>query len=252
MEKGKLEKLSLVDSHTHLEELDDLPDSLQEAKAAGVCGIIAVGMDIESNKKVLKIAAANPQFVYPALGYHPWEIKEEEVEENLSFIRDHIEEGVALGEIGLDYKIQIKKELQWKVLGGLLDIALESNKPVIIHCRYSHRRVLEMVGEKKIKRAVFHWYSGPIDLLDKILSMVYSISATPALVYSPPHQEAIKRAPIEKVLLETDTPVSYQGREARPKDVRITLKEVDRLKKLDPFIVAEQTTANASKFFQIP
>jgi TatD DNase family protein len=82
--------------------------------------------------------------------------------------------------------------------------------------------------------------------------MVYSISATPALVYSPLHQEAIKRAPIEKVLLETDTPVSYQGREARPKDARITLKEVARLKKLDPFIVAEQTTANASKFFQIP
>jgi len=80
----------------------------------------------------------------------------------------------------------------------------------------------------------------------------YFTSATPALIYSPPHQEAIRRAPIEKVLLETDTPVSYQGREARPKDARISLKEVDRLKKLDPFIVAEQTTANASKFFQIP
>jgi Tat protein secretion system quality control protein TatD with DNase activity len=54
-----------------LEELDDLSESLQEAKATGVCGIIAVGMDIESNKKILKITEANPQFVYPALGYHP-------------------------------------------------------------------------------------------------------------------------------------------------------------------------------------
>ena len=135
-------KLPLVDGHAHLEELDDLFDSLREAKAAGVCGIIAVGMDIESNQKVLKITAANTQYVYPALGYHPWEIKEEEVEANLSFIRDHVEEGVALGEIGLDYKIKVKKELQWKVFGDLLDIALESNKPVIIHCRYSHRRCL--------------------------------------------------------------------------------------------------------------
>jgi TatD DNase family protein len=252
MDYKKSDKLSLVDSYAHLEELDDLPESLEEAKAAAVCGIIAVGMDIESNKKILNIAQANPQFVYPALGYHPWEIKKEEVEANLSFIRDHVGDGVALGKIGLDYKIKVKKELQWRVFEALLDIALEFNKPVIIHCRYSHRRVFEMVKEKKIKHAVFHRYSGPIDLLDKILSMVYSISATPALVYSPPHQEAIKRAPIEKVLLETDTPVSYQGREARPKDARITLKEVDRLKKLDPFIVAEQTTANASKFFQIP
>jgi TatD DNase family protein len=241
-----------VDSHAHLEELDDLPGSLQEAKATGVCGIIAVGMDIASNKKILEIAGANTQYVFPALGYHPWEIRQEEVEANLSFIRNHIEEGVALGEIGLDYKIKVKKELQWKVFGELLDIALESNKPVIIHCRYSHRRAFEMVREREIKRAVFHWYSGPLRLLDEILEMGYFISGTPALVYSPPHQEAIKRAPLERILLETDTPVSYQGRESRPKDVHITLKEVGRLKRLVPPMVSEQTTANASLLFQIP
>jgi len=123
---------------------------------------------------------------------------------------------------------------------------------VIIHCRYSHRRAFEMVGERKIKRAIFHWYSGPLDLLDKILSMGYFISATPALIYSPSHQEAIKQAPLERILLETDTPVSYQGRESRPKDVQITLQEVVRIKKLNPAIVSEQTTINASQFFQIP
>ena len=244
-------KLSLVDSHTHLEELHDLPNSLQEAKSAGVCGIIAVGMDIESNRKVLQIAADNPQLVYPALGYHPWQIKEEEVGANLSFIQDHVGEGVALGEIGLDYKIRIKKELQGRVFEKLLDIAHESNKPVIIHCRYSHRRAFESVKKKKIKHAVFHWYSGPVDLLDEILSMGYFISATPALVYSPPHQEAIKRAPLDRILLETDTPVRYQGKESRPKDVYITLGEVARLKRIEPYKIAVQTTANAPQFFQI-
>jgi TatD DNase family protein len=81
--------------------------------------------------------------------------------------------------------------------------------------------------------------------------MGYLISATPALIYSLPHQKAIIRAPIERILLETDTPVSYQGKEARPKDVRISLEEVAKLKNLDPSFVAEQTTANASNFFQI-
>ena len=108
-----------------------------------------------------------------------------------------------------------------------------------------------MVKEMKIERAVFHWYSGSLVLLDEILSRGYYISATPALVYSPPHREAIKRAPIERILLETDTPVSYQGKEARPKDVQVSLKEVARLKKLDPSTVTEQTTANASRFFGI-
>ncbi|OGP94987.1 MAG: hypothetical protein A2157_03035 [Deltaproteobacteria bacterium RBG_16_47_11] len=245
-------ELYLVDGHAHLEELGDLQESLQEAKEAGVCGILAVGMDIESNKNILQIAEANTQYVYPALGYHPWKIKEEEVEANLSFIRDRVRKCVALGEIGLDYKIKAKKELQGRVFGDLLEIAFESNKPIIIHCRYSHQRTFEMVKEKKIEKAVFHWYSGSINLLDEILSRGYFISATPALVYSPPHQEAIKHAPIEKILLETDTPVSYQGREARPKDVQVSLGEVARLKKLDPLIVAERTTANASFFFHVP
>jgi TatD DNase family protein len=109
-----------------------------------------------------------------------------------------------------------------------------------------------MIVEAKIEKAVFHWYTGSIDLLEKILSAGYFISATPALVYSPPHQEAIRHAPLERILLETDSPVSYQGKEARPKDVRVTWEEVARLKGIDPLIVSQQTTLNASQFFQIP
>jgi len=251
MEKKEIDKILLVDAHAHLDELTDLTESLQEAKAAGVHGIVAVGMDVDSNRKVLQIAQTNPGYVYPALGYHPWEIKEEEVDVNLSFIREHVEEGIALGEIGLDYKVKVKKRLQWRVFAELLDMALESDRPVIVHSRFSHRRAFEMVKEKKVNRAVFHWYSGPVDLLDKILSMGYFISATPALAYSPPHREAIQRAPIERILLETDTPVSYQGREARPKDVRVSMEGVAKLKGLELSFVAMQTTANASEFFQI-
>ncbi len=254
MEREKLEKISkipLVDGHAHLEELEDLSKLIREAKEAGIVGIIAVGVNIESNRKILKIAGENHGYIYPALGYHPWEIREEEVEKNLSFVRDHVKECVALGEVGLDYKIKLKKELQWKVFGDLLEIAYESIKPIIIHCRYSHRQALEMVKKNEIKRAVFHWYTGSLNLLEEILSMGYFISATPALTYSPPHQEAINRAPLERILLETDTPVNYQGREARPKDVWITLEEIARLKGLDPMMVAKQTTANASWFFQI-
>jgi TatD DNase family protein len=85
----------------------------------------------------------------------------------------------------------------------------------------------------------------------EVLSEGYFISATPALTYSPSHQEGVKRAPLERILLETDTPVTYQGKEARPKDVWISLKEVARLKKLDDFTISEQTTTNASEFFKI-
>lgn len=245
------EKITLIDGHAHLDLLDDLSGSLEEARESGVDGIIAVGMGIDSNRKILDIAGGNKKYVYPALGYHPWEMREEEIEKTLMFVRDHVSECVALGEIGLDYKIKLKKQLQWKAFEGLLGIASESNKPVIVHCRFSHRRALDMVKDAGVKRAVFHWYSGPLSLLGEILDAGYYISATPALAYSPPHQDAIKWAPIEKILLETDAPVSYQGREARPRDVRITMEEVARLKGLEPCVVSKQATANASRLFQI-
>jgi TatD DNase family protein len=251
MREGEREKISLVDVHAHLDGVEDLAQSLQKAKAAGVIGVVAVGMDIESNKKILEIAEENKRFVFPALGYHPWEIDKKGVGENLSFIQNHIRECVALGEIGLDYRVKVKKELQYEVFEVLLGIAHEYEKPIILHCRYSHRHAFKMVKERRIKQAVFHWYSGPLDLLDEILAIGYSISATPALVYSPSHQEAIKRTPLEKILLETDTPVNYQGIEARPKDVRVSLDQVARLKGLGAMEVSKQTTANASRFFKI-
>jgi TatD DNase family protein len=148
--------------------------------------------------------------------------------------------------------VKTKKEVQGKVFGELLTMALDFNKPVILHCRFSHHHVLRMVKDRGIRRAIFHWYSGPLSVLDEILAMGYSISATPALMYSPPHQEAIRRAPLERILLETDSPVIYQGRESRPKDVRITLEAVSRLKGMDPKDVSRQTTSNASRFFEVP
>jgi TatD DNase family protein len=235
-----------------LDQLEDLSNSLEEAQAAGVEGIIGVGMNVESNQEILKIAEENKGYVYPAIGYHPWELKEDEVEENLSFIRNHLGDCIALGEIGLDYKAKIKKEVQWKVFEELLAMALGFNKPVILHCRFSHQHTLRIAKEQGIKRAVFHWYFGSLSVLEEILAMGYSISATPALLYSPPHQEAIKRTPLERILLETDAPVVYQGKESRPKDVRITLGEVARLKGLGSKDVSKQTTANASRFFGVP
>jgi TatD DNase family protein len=252
MQEGEQERISLIDVHAHLDQVEDLSNSLEEAHAAGVIGVIGVGMDVESNQKILKIAEENKGYVYRAIGYHPWELKEAEVEENLLFIRNHLGDCIALGEVGLDYKVKIKKEVQWRVFRELLTIALDFNKPVILHCRFSHQHALRIVKELKIRRAVFHWYSGPLPVLEEILATGFFISATPALRYSPPHQEAIKRTPLERILLETDAPVIYQGKESRPKDVRITLGEVARLKGLDPSEVSRQTTSNASRFFGVP
>ena len=241
-----------IDGHAHLNELAALDRCLHDARQAGVQAIIGVGMDIPSNRRILAIAAANEGFVFPAVGYHPWEIRKDAVEETLAFIDENLGGCVALGEVGLDYKAKVKKKLQRHVFGELLRLALRHGKVPILHCRYSHERVFTMVTEAGVDRAVFHWYTGTIDLMRRIIDAGYCISATPALRYSPPHREAVRAAPMDGILIETDCPVAYQGVESRPVDVVDTAREVARLKGMDPAEVMAVTAENTKNLYSLP
>ena len=106
-----------------------------------------------------------------------------------------------------------------------------------------------MISDMGVKKAVFHWYTGPLDLLRKIIDSGHYISGSPALMYSRDHQEAVKEAPLERILLETDCPVSYQGHVSRPSDVRITLREVAKIKGFSLKKVADRTSQNAIALF---
>jgi TatD DNase family protein len=107
-----------------------------------------------------------------------------------------------------------------------------------------------MTKEAGNERTVFHWYSGPVDVLERILESGYFISATPALAYSPPHQEAMKVAPIERILIETDCPVEYQGKRSEPADLVITIRELSRIKNLPPEEVARVAASNTELFYK--
>lgn len=244
---GKMEPV--IDSHAHLDELEDPDDAVAEAKEAGVSAVVAVGQDMESNRKTMEIAGRFPGYVFCAAGYHPWRITKEETEATLAEIDRDLKDCVALGEIGLDYKAKVKKKLQKEVFLQLLEIAATHNKPVIVHSRYSHETTHAMVKERGLKKAVFHWYTGPLDILEAIVSDGYYVSATPALLYNPYHSKAMAFAPLASIVIETDTPVTYQGLSARPVHVRITLRELARVKGVSEEEVARETTLNAKRLY---
>ncbi len=241
----------MIDGHAHLNEIEAVEGALARAQEAGITGIVAVGMDVSSNLATLDLHRRFPHLVYPALGYHPWSITPEGIEENLAFIREHLPGCVALGEVGLDYQAKVKKRLQQEVLAALLDLAGRDNKPVILHTRFSQQRALRMVKAAGIARAVFHWYSGPLDILQEILADGYFISATPALAYSPPHQAAIEAAPLDRILIETDCPVVYQEKKSEPAHLVVTARELSRFKGIELSQVIAATTNNAKGFYKI-
>ena len=251
----------LIDSHAHLDELRDLDVMLEKAKEIGVIAIVAVGSSYQSNVKTLEISQKHYPFVYPALGLHPWElanIKSSQIDENLEFMEENMAAAVAVGEIGLDYDKRVvkaaSKEWQKEVLRRLLELAGRHAKPVIIHSRYAWKDSFQLVEEARIDKAVFHWFTGFSSVLRDIITSGYLISATPATEYHEEHRRAVKGTPLDKLLLETDCPVTY-GRESKyesePADVLRSLKAVAQLKGGDEAIIAEQTTRNAVDFFSL-
>jgi TatD DNase family protein len=250
----------LIDTHAHLDEIEDLATAVAAARQAGVAAIVAVGSDIASNRKVLELAAGYPGFVHPALGWHPWYISEEEIEASLGFIESHINKAVAVGEVGLDYHKRVRaaagKDLQQRVLRDVLQIARAHGKPALIHSRYAWRDAMEAVAGAGLAKAVFHWYTGTSGVLRDIIERGYYVSVTPAVAYHEEHRRAVKETPLERLLLETDAPVVYaRGRAgeftAGPADVVRSLQGAAALKGISEAELAEITTENAQGLFGI-
>jgi TatD DNase family protein len=253
--------LRVIDTHAHIDELEDLESGLNKAKKAGVIAIVAVGSNHQSNQEVMKICMKYPSFVYPAFGLHPWELgnlESHQIDATLRFVGERAAEIIAIGEIGLDYDKRVvkmtSKELQQEALKRLLALAKAHQKPAIIHSRYAWKDSFELVKESGIEKAVFHWFTGFSSVLKDILDAGYLISATPAAEYHEEHKRAIKETPLGKLLLETDCPVAY-GKEVRyrsePADLLRSLRAVAALKGIDEITVAEQTTHNATQFFSL-
>ena len=251
----------LVDTHAHLDEMDDFDSAIEIAKLAGVAGIVAVGQDLSSNNKTLELATRYPGYIYPALGLHPWAIGSlhtDQIEENINFIADNLHRAVALGEVGLDYDKRVLKnagkDMQKEVLRRLLALAVRHDKPVSFHSRYAWKDALEEVKTAGITRLVFHWYTGFSSTLAELIEAGYYISATPAAEYHDEHRRAVREVPAERLLLETDCPV-YYGREQRyrsqPSDVVRSLKAAATIKSIDQAGLARITRENTARLFNI-
>ncbi len=146
------------------------------------------------------------------------------------------------------------KELQKEVLSQLLNIARNHSKPAIIHSRYAWKDALYLIQDVGIDKAVFHWFTGFSSVLKGIIDGGYFISATPAVEYHEEHRRAVREAPLHRLLLETDCPVTY-GRtiryKSKPADISRDVEVVSQLKGVDESAIAEQTTKNAINFFSL-
>lgn len=255
-------KPTLIDSHAHIYHKDysgDFGDMLKRAEDAAVAAIIVVGTDIESSRESVELAEKYPQ-LYAAVGIHPHDaggVTDDccKVIRTLALSTPKV---VAIGEIGLDfYRDRSPRDMQEQVFAAFLQLAAELDKPVIIHDRDAHERVMTILRESSVRRGVLHCFSGDAEMAAEAIGMGLYLSFPGTLTY--PANEAqrnlVRSLSIDRMLLETDcpylTPVPFRGKRNEPAYVRFTAEKVAEVKGLTLDDVARITTKNVRDLFGI-
>lgn len=258
-----------IDTHAHLDFPDfktEVPAVIGRAHEAHVANIINVGVDYDSSKHSLDLARKYPE-IYATVGMHPHCAKDLDIETRgkLAALCGH-QKVVAIGEIGLDYyylKRSSKyahypnREEQIFCFEQMLDLALETNLPAIIHSREADADMLGILKSYHGQlRAVIHCFSSDWEYAQKILDLGFAISFTGNITYKNCEIiEAIKKIPLGSIVIETDspylTPEPYRGKRNEPAYVIETARKIAEIKGISLAEVEMETTKKAQKFFRL-
>lgn len=255
----------LIDSHAHIQgkEYDgEVEAVIERARAAGVEKIIAVGGagDMSSNTEAVVLAKSFPN-IYATVGMHPHDAKDVGAEElvRLKKLTAH-SKVVAVGEAGLDYYYNYSPhDVQRRVFTQFIHMARETDLPIVVHERDAAQEAAELLrseGSGKL-RGVIHCFTGNYEAACAYLDLGFYLSFTGIVTFknADPLRDVIRRAPLERMLVETDspylTPVPYRGKRNEPAHVRWVAETIAKVKGIDFEEVAETTTRNVQDLFKI-
>lgn len=249
------------DTHAHYDDGafdSDREELLLKLAKDDVGLIIDPGCDVLSSRKALELAEKFP-FVYAAVGFHPEELDKysrEGYREICSMARHP--KCVAIGEIGLDYYWDAShKEEQKELFRRQIELALELDKPVIVHDREAHGDCLETVRDYPGLRGVFHCYSGSAEMAKELLKLGWYLGFDGPITYKNARKamEVLELCPMDRMLMETDSPylspVPMRGQRNDSSKLRYVAEKIAQVKGLSPEETAALTLANGCRLFGI-
>jgi TatD DNase family protein len=253
----------LIDTHCHLAFSafdEDRSEVLNRAREAGLVSCVAVAVDAQSARQALALAKAEPGFVYATAGIHP---TEEAVADPAEFplVRELLEskQFVAVGETGLDaYHECAPLDIQRDALIQHLNLALQCDLPVVLHCRDAFPELLAALESYRGEglRGVLHCFTGGHSEREALLSLGLHIGVGGIATYKPNSdlREVVREIPDERLLIETDapwlSPVPMRGRRNEPAFVAHVASRLSEERQQPLATLAKQCTANAQALFR--
>jgi TatD DNase family protein len=254
----------LIDTHCHLDMVayqPDLGNVIQSALQHGIKRLITIGIDYPSSKAAVALTDRYPN-VFATLGFHPHDAQQATPDglKELADLASH-RSVVGYGEIGLDYvKNYAPQDMQRKIFTKQLHLAKELDLPIVVHDREAHDdvyRLIRLAGPYH-RGGVMHCFSGDRQLAEKMIDLGFYISIPGVVTFANATtlHEVVRAIDLRHLLLETDgpylTPVPFRGKRNEPKFMLYTAQKMAELKQISLEEVAQQTTENAVRLFQLP
>ena len=267
----------MIDTHCHIDDpqyAEGLDAFLAEQRQDGVEYILVPGVDKTSVKDVLEVCDRYPEYLFPALGLHPENVKEDWREQlatikaavdarmhllstancQLSTVNSNL---IAIGEIGLDYHWDTTfKEQQHEALREQMRWAEQYNLPVMIHSRDATEDTLHILREFPSVKGVMHCFSGSHEVAKQVIDMGYYLGIGGVLTFKNCKlAEHLVGIPLERLVLETDAPymapVPYRGKRNESRWMRHVAERLAEVYNCSVEHIIETTTANAKALFVI-
>lgn len=273
----------LVDTHAHLEAVENLEQSLKHAKEAGVDAIITIGTSVASSQKAIDIAekySIGQLKIFATVGIHPYdaqaEIEEKGLEQCIKELRalaTTSKKIVGIGEAGLDYYKEAdkpsfsankrpattddEKALQKKLFSEQIKIANNLNLPLVVHCRNAWNEIFDELTRADLKKAVLHSFTGSGQDAKAATALGYFVSFSGIVTFknAVDIQDAAKLLQRDRLLVETDAPYlspePFRGQKNESANARITASYLANLLDVAEKDFFEITTENARKAFDL-
>lgn len=252
-----------VDTHCHMTDskLNDSENILKKCREMNVQKMITSGFDFDSSKAAVDFANAHED-VYASIGVYPCEVDKVSADylEKLTELAKN-KKVVAIGEVGLELRAGSPEfELQKKVLVEQIKLAHSLKLPLVFHCREAIGKMLEILKENKdllTYGGTFHCFTESKEVAQEILKLGLHLSLGGVSTFKNARkvQEAVAVIPLERMLLETDSPYlapePFRGQLNTPAFIPYIAENIAKIKGVSVQEVAEKTTLNAEKLFGI-
>lgn len=248
----------LIDTHAHIDMLEDPESGIREARMAGIEEIIIPAADHRDFEKIINLCETHEK-MYALMGVHPEyadEFNDDIAKKIIEFAKN--KKVIGIGEIGLDYHYtKENKEKQKRCFITQLEIAKMLNLPVVIHDREAHFDTLEILKSAKVEKVLLHCFSGSVEFMKECTKLGYKIALGGVVTFKNAIEpkKIASEIDLKDLMLETDspylTPHPFRGQENSPKYIGFVAKEIAKLKNIPYDSVCMETSKNAREFFNL-